>query len=55
VREGARFRVVTIVHYRHWTGRLYFNLIRPFHHWVVTGMARSGTRGLLVAPTDGFC
>ena len=30
-----RFYVETIVHYRHWTGPVYFNLIRPFHHLVV--------------------
>jgi hypothetical protein len=39
-------RVVTIVHYKHWTGRLYFNVIRPVHHFVVSGMARAGARGL---------
>jgi hypothetical protein len=39
-----RFYVVTIVHYQHWTGPLYFNVIRPFHHLVVGGMARAGAR-----------
>lgn len=36
-----RFHVVTLVHYRKWTGPVYFNVIRPFHHLVVGGMARS--------------
>ena len=36
-----RFHVVTIVHYKHWTGPLYFNTIRPFHHLVVSRMARA--------------
>jgi hypothetical protein len=46
VAEGGQFCVVTIVHYKHWTGRLYFNVIRPFHHFVVSGMAHAGARGL---------
>ena len=46
VAEEAQYRVVTIVHYKHWTGRLYFNVIRPFHHLVVSGMAQAGARGL---------
>ena len=37
-----RFHVTTIVHYKHWTGPLYFNLIRPFHHLVVRQMMRAG-------------
>ena len=41
----TRFYVVTIVHYHHWTGPVYFNVIRPFHHLVVGGMARAGARG----------
>ena len=36
-----RFHVVTIVHYKHWTGPVYFNTIRPFHHLVVRSMARA--------------
>ncbi|MCP4630164.1 MAG: DUF2867 domain-containing protein [bacterium] len=31
-----RFYVITVVHYKHWTGPVYFNLIRPFHHLVVS-------------------
>lgn len=45
VREARGYALVTIVHYRHWTGRLYFNLIRPFHHLVVMAMARAGALG----------
>ncbi|MGD8343745.1 MAG: DUF2867 domain-containing protein [Desulfobacterales bacterium] len=37
-----RFHVATIVHYKHWTGPVYFNLIRPFHHLVVRQMMRAG-------------
>ncbi len=40
-----RFYVITVVHYIHWTGPVYFNLIRPFHHLVVSRMARAGIRG----------
>lgn len=39
-----RFHVVTLVHYRNWAGPVYFNVIRPFHHLVVRGMARSAAR-----------
>ena len=35
-----RFHVFTAVFYKHWTGPVYFNLIRPFHHLVVSRMAR---------------
>jgi len=38
----SRFHVITIVHYHKWTGPLYFNVIRPFHHLVVAKMAQSG-------------
>jgi hypothetical protein len=34
----TRFSVFTTVRYLHWTGPLYFNLIRPFHHLVVARM-----------------
>lgn len=33
-----RFSVVTLVHYNKWTGHVYFNTIRPFHHLVVGAM-----------------
>lgn len=41
-KERKRFHVVTMVHLQHWTGYVYFNLIRPFHHLVVSRMARAG-------------
>ncbi|GAA4236403.1 hypothetical protein FHR32_003158 [Streptosporangium album] len=40
-----RFRMVTVVKHRHWTGPLYFAAIRPFHYLVIRGMARAGTSG----------
>ncbi len=42
-----RFYVLTVVHYHAWTGPVYFNVIRPFHHLVVGRMAAAGVR----APT----
>lgn len=47
--EGNRFHVVTIVHYRHWTGPVYFNVIRPFHHIVVWQMMKAGAKYQTVA------
>lgn len=41
-----RYHLLTIVHYHNWAGPVYFNLIRPFHHLVVRGMARAGARGV---------
>ncbi|MFU2207986.1 DUF2867 domain-containing protein [Solidesulfovibrio sp. C21] len=40
-----RFDVVTVVEYLHWTGPVYFNLIRPFHHLVVWRLARTAAKG----------
>ena len=41
--EGLRrFHVFTSVRYIHWTGPVYFNLIRPFHHLVVASMMKAG-------------
>jgi len=37
-----RFYVMTTVYYKHWTGPVYYNLIRPFHHLVVSRMAQYG-------------
>jgi len=37
-----RFYVITTVYYKHWTGSVYFNLIRPFHHLVVSRIAQYG-------------
>jgi hypothetical protein len=46
--HGQRqFFVLTIVHYRSWTGPVYFNIIRPFHHLVVGGMVRAGAKSYL--------
>jgi hypothetical protein len=39
-----RFYVITSVYYKHWTGPVYFNLIRPFHHLVVSRMAHYGLK-----------
>lgn len=38
----TRFHVLTAIHYQHWTGPVYFNLIRPFHHLVVWRMMKAG-------------
>ncbi|QGY41028.1 DUF2867 domain-containing protein [Pseudodesulfovibrio cashew] len=35
-----RFYAGTVVRYKHWTGPVYFNIIRPFHHLVVHFMIR---------------
>jgi len=43
--ELKRYYIVTIVHYLHWTGPVYLNLIKPFHHLVVARMARAGAKG----------
>jgi hypothetical protein len=40
----TRFHLFTSVRYLHWTGPVYFNLIRPFHHLVVSSMMRHGIR-----------
>ena len=42
--QGNRFHVITIVHYHHWTGPVYFNVIRPFHHIVVRQMMKAGAQ-----------
>lgn len=41
----TRFVICTVVRYHHWTGPLYFNLIRPAHHIVVRAMGRYAARG----------
>ncbi len=38
----TRFHVFTSVKYIHWTGPVYFNFIRPFHHLVVLKMMKAG-------------
>jgi hypothetical protein len=40
-----RYHVVTLVRYHNWSGPVYFNAIRPFHHLVVGSMAWAGARG----------
>lgn len=45
--QPNRFHVLTIVHYNRWTGPVYFNVIRPFHHLVVWQMMKAGVRGPL--------
>jgi hypothetical protein len=40
--DQAVFHIVTLVHHHHWTGPVYFNLIRPFHHLVVGSMIQAG-------------
>ncbi|WP_067897766.1 DUF6463 family protein [Actinomadura chibensis] len=49
----ARFEMATIVKYHRWTGPVYFAVIRPFHHLIVAGMARSGARGPSAARAGG--
>ncbi|MCL4254022.1 MAG: DUF2867 domain-containing protein [Anaerolineae bacterium] len=41
---AKQFHVVTIVYHHRWTGRVYFNVIRPFHHVVVHQMGQAGVR-----------
>jgi hypothetical protein len=36
-----RLHIITMVHYNKWSGPVYFNVIRPFHHLVVYLAARS--------------
>lgn len=40
--QQKRFHVGTIVHYHNWAGPIYFNVIRPFHHLVVSSMMKAG-------------
>jgi hypothetical protein len=42
--RGRRFHVLTIVRYHRWTGPVYFNAIRPFHHVVVRQMMRAAVK-----------
>lgn len=37
-----RFHFVTIVHFKHWTGRLYFLLIRPFNWFFTRRLLQAG-------------
>ena len=38
------YYVLTVVHYKHWTGIIYFNVIRPFHHMVVRSMMQAAAQ-----------
>jgi hypothetical protein len=42
--QATKFHVFTSVYYIHWTGQIYFNIIRPFHHLVVSRMMRHGIK-----------
>lgn len=39
-----RYHCTTTVEYRHWTGPLYFNLIKPFHFLIVRSMLSASVR-----------
>jgi hypothetical protein len=39
-----KFHLLTVVRYNAWTGPVYFNVIRPFHHLVVYRFARAGVK-----------
>lgn len=36
-----RFHLLTVVKYRHWTGPVYFNVIRPFHCLLAKSMIKA--------------
>ncbi|WP_190818380.1 DUF2867 domain-containing protein [Saccharopolyspora pogona] len=38
-----RMSATTVVHYKNWRGRLYFTVIRPFHHMIVKRMLQAAT------------
>jgi hypothetical protein len=42
--DRTRYHVFTSVTFLHWTGPVYFNLIRPFHHMVVWRMMKAGAK-----------
>jgi hypothetical protein len=42
--QQKRFYIVTVVHYHNWTGPVYLQVIKPFHHLVVISMARAGVK-----------
>ena len=41
---GNRFHTITLVKYNAWSGPVYFNVIRPFHHIVVRQMMNAGAK-----------
>jgi hypothetical protein len=44
-KPGRTFRLTTAVHYRRWTGPIYFNVIRPFHHIIMRRMMSAALTG----------
>lgn len=44
--------VITIVHYHRWTGPVYFNVIRPFHHLVVGQMLDAGVQRVVAQSNE---
>ncbi len=38
----TKFYVFTTIKFKHWSGPVYFNIIRPFHHLVVSKMMKAG-------------
>lgn len=42
--EASIFYVFSIVHYHSFTGKIYFNIIKPFHHLVVYWMMKSAAK-----------
>jgi hypothetical protein len=42
--QRKRFYLVTVVRYKHWTGPVYFNLIRLFNLFLVNRMAHRAAR-----------
>ena len=44
--EGRRkrFHIVTVVRYKHWTGPVYFNMIRLFNYFLINRMAHSAAQ-----------
>ncbi|MFD3164959.1 DUF2867 domain-containing protein [Herpetosiphon sp. NSE202] len=44
-----KLHTLTIVRYHAWTGPVYFNVIRPFHHVVVNQMIKAGLANLQAA------
>lgn len=47
-----RFHIVTGAKFLHWTGSIYFAIIKPFHNLVVACMAREGAAVQAGTPED---
>ncbi len=50
----TRYHVFTSIKYLHWTGPVYFNLIRPFHHMVVRSMMKAGIKNRQITQQGQF-